>query len=634
MLTLIRRGHRVPWALSLTLSVLLTACGGGDLSAGSNAPPSSQSSGGASTSTSVASPEVDAAPQVPGTATAPSSPAPDTSGAGPIASPPLNEGAAPAPSPPSNVVAGNPTPTNRRDAHRLAQQATFGPTPNLVAEIMSVGPKAWILTQLGQRGSAYWSGGDDSPDRIAGYCASGDKTCQKEYLSSEPLLRDFYRNALTQPDQLRQRMALALQQILVVSDESASVRGTYGFRQYQNGLLSLALGNYRDVLRKVTLSPMMGDYLNHVNNDKLLPNENFARELMQLFSIGLCELNGDGSLKGGYCQPTYDNQVVRNVAYALTGWTYPPGGSVSDCKRGFNCHYVGQDMVAVPEMHDAEQRELLAGVVLPSGSSPSSALEKVLDSLMQHPNMPPFIARQLIQHFVTSNPSAPYVARVASAFAGGSYDGIGTGVRGDLAATVAAVLLDPEARRNEVQITDGALREPVLLFTSVLRAFGGTVNSGEPFGFNWGDQLGQHLFMAPSVFNFYEPNYRVPGSAGNLFGPSFGIYTVPAAISRVNFLNCMLSWEGNCSTDLTVNLQPVLDQYVADGAPSGAQKSESAADGLLVDRLSLLAFGEYLPLADRAIILEAMNLPWSKPEPRMRSAAFLVFAHPRFQVPH
>jgi uncharacterized protein (DUF1800 family) len=274
--------------------------------------------------------------------------------------------------------------------------------------------------------------------------------CWRDYYSAEPLVRDFYRNAVGGSDQLRQRVALALQQILVVSDREVS--GTYGLRRYQQLFLDLAFDNYREVLRRVALSPVMGDYLDHANNDPTAPNENFARELLQLFSLGTCLLQPDGSLQTGTCQPTYDNATVRAYAYALTGWTYPAGGSTRwGCwPQGSNCTYYGGDMVALPARHDKEARSLLSGRNKAASSTPVQALDTVLDSLMEHPNMAPFIGRQMIQALVTSNPSPAYVERVALAFSTGSFvangRSFGQRQRGDLAATVAAVLLDAEAR--------------------------------------------------------------------------------------------------------------------------------------------------------------------------------------------
>ena len=273
--------------------------------------------------------------------------------------------------------------TTQIDAVRLAHQATFGPTEALVSEIRTQGAKPWIVAQLALTGSRYRLGGDDAPDKNTSptdFCAlpdqQGNVNCWRDYFSSEPLLWDFYRNAVRNKDQLRQRMALALSELLVISN--AEVDGTYGLRLHHNNLINGALGNYRELLRKAARSPMMGEYLNHVNNDAAAPNETFARELLQLFTIGPCQLNSDGTLTGGRCKPTYDNDMVRSYAYALTGWTYPAGGANRwGCwPAGANCHYLGGDMVpAGGALRDTQARTLLSGMaaLLPRSTRCSTA---------------------------------------------------------------------------------------------------------------------------------------------------------------------------------------------------------------------------------------------------------------------
>lgn len=526
-------------------------------------------------------------------------------------------------------------PTSWSVAHRLARQTSFGPTESLVNEISRVGPKRWIADQMvlssSVRRSSYTSGGGSDVHRTSDrpiYCMTDVDNCWRQNFGSYVLLSDFYANALNKPDQLRQRVAFALQQLLVVSGKE--VTGTYGLRNYHNMLLAQAFGNYKDLLRKVILSPVMGDYLNHANNDKAAPNENFARELMQLFSIGLCELNPDGSLRGGQCEPTYDNTTVRHVAYALTGWTYPPGGSSYwGCPKGLNCRYYEGDMVPAEGFHDLGEHPLLSGVVVRANSSAASALEKVLESLMLHPNVAPMVSRHLIQHLVTSNPSPAYVARVAAVFVRGSFEGFGRGRRGDLAATVAAILLDAEAARVDPQRHDGVLREPALLYTSLVRALKAQATNASIFAWH-GEMLGQRLFEPPSVFNYYPADYAVPGSALGLVGPAFGIHNAATAIDRIWFVNCLVNWAG-CDS-FAVNLKPWIDAYVADGTPTLLLKRpRSAADERLVDRLSLLAFGQVLPDDERRVVLEAMDIDWSTPELRWKQAAFLIFASPRFQ---
>ena len=517
---------------------------------------------------------------------------------------------------------------------RLADQASFGATEALVASIRAQGAGAWVAAQLASSGARYQRGGDDSIHRPSGtdFCATRGDYCWRDYFATEPVLWDFYRNALTQPDQLRQRLAFALGQMVVVSEHE--VQGTDGYRLYHNMLLQQAFGNYRELLRKVALSPLMGQYLDHVNNDRLAPNENFARELLQLFSLGTCLLNADASLQGGRCQATFDNATVRNYAYALTGWTYPAGGSsVWPClPEQSNCPYLAGDMLARPALQDDQPRSLLAGITVPASRTPAQALDSVLDSLMAHPNLAPFVCRQLIQQLVKSNPSAAYVRRVVTAFVSGRFSAagrsFGTGQRGDLAATVASILLDTEARNSAPPLVAEKLREPVLMMTGLLRALNGR-SDGEALGWWWGEELRQHVFIAPSVFNFYPPNFPVAGTP--LVGPAFGIHNANTAFVRLNFINQMLYYDGvapSNSVPDALGTQVDLSAFRADAADAAR----------LVDRLVALATGGRMSAAAKARIVAAVNA-WPADGPqgdwrseRVRSAAYLVFAAPAYQV--
>lgn len=525
---------------------------------------------------------------------------------------------------------------SKGEAVRLAHQATFGPTEALVKEIESYGATGWITSQIAKRTSRYTHGGDSlihTHTSTTSFCeqtAYKGSTCWRDWYSTQPLLWDFYRNAVGSPDQLRQRVAFALSQIVVMSNNE--VEGTYGLRNYYNALLDGAFGTYRNILKKVMLSPVMGDYLNNVNNDKAAPNENFARELLQLFSIGTCELNPDGTLKGGACDPTYDNNKVREYAFALTGWTYPAGGknAWNLCwPEGTNCRYYNGDMVNVPRYHDTAARSLLSGVTVPAGSTGEAALEKVLDSLMAHPNTAPFISRQLIQHLVTSNPTPAYVQRVAQAFTSGRFQDFGSAQRGDLAATVAAILLDPEALRTTPTRASGKLREPVLMFTGVLRALGGYTD-GDAFAWYWGEKLQQHAFRPPTVFSYFPPDYPVAGTT--LAGPAFGIHTASTAIERLNFLNYLLWWGGSSAN------ASVPDATGTKVHNLSAFEVDAGDPAKLVDRLSLLALGKALPSVPRAEVIKAVeafngtNDPTNWPTDRVRQAAWLIFASPNYLV--
>ena len=539
------------------------------------------------------------------------------------------------------AVAQTTTPLmSRADAVRLADQASFGATEPLLAQMQAQGAAAWLQAQLALNTSRYTRGGGPEVHQNVQSTFFCDRApyagpnCWRDWLSTQPLLWDFYRNALTQPDQLRQRMAFALQQMVVVS--GVEVGGTYGLRRHYQTLHDLALGNYRQVLRHIALSPVMGDFLNNANNDKAAPNENFARELLQLFAIGTCQLNIDGSLQGGACVPAYDNAVVRSYAYALTGWTYPAGGSASwGCwPADTNCTFYGGDMVPAPARHDGSQRPLLGGIFKPAGSTAPQALELVLDSLMQHPNTAPFVSRQLIQFLVSSNPSPAYVQRVSQTFRAGRYvtrtAQVGSGVPGDLAATVVAILLDNEARAGSraPSPSAGRLRDPVLFMTGALRGLD-AVSDGDPMAWWWGDAFRQHVFRAPSVFNFYPPDYPVAGT--ELQGPAFGIHNANTALTRLNFLVYLLDWGGSApdaSIPGALGTRVRLDAFLPD-APDPAR---------LVDRMALLALGEPLPASVRQSVIQAVtaesqqNSGNSWPRRRVAVAAYLVYGSPQYQV--
>lgn len=550
-----------------------------------------------------------------------------------------SDGAKTGTSPTAEMAAALVLPTSQLDAVRLANQATFGPSETLVAEIRKKGRRSWVVEQLGLSESAYVLGGNGAIhqntsagefcDLPAQAAAKANGTCWRDWYTERPLAWDFYRNAIGKKDQLRQRVALALSQIAVVS--ANTINATYGLRNYQNRLLELSFGNYRDVLRAVALSPVMGDYLNGVNNDKAAPNENFARELLQLFSLGPCQLTAEGELANNRCDPVYDNTQVRNYAYALTGWTYPAGGSTHwGCPTGWNCRYYGGDMVSRSAFHDTAQRTLLAGVTVPAGSTAESALDKVLDSLMAHQNIAPFISKQLIQHLVMSNPSAAYVNRVADAFRNGRYRisssvTIGTGRKGDLSATVAAILMDIDAQRTAPQSSDGRLREPAMLIPAVFRALNG-VSDGQEIWW-WGVMLQQPVFNAPSVFNFFPPDYPVPGTA--IVGPAFGVFSANTGLTRLNFLTSVLWWSH--APDTTT--PPLPDNTNGQRINITTFEADAADPAVLVDRLSAFLIGQPLPAAGRTKVIEAVSAyNASERTLRVKQAAYLVLASPQFQV--
>lgn len=530
------------------------------------------------------------------------------------------------------------TPTTQRDAVRLADQATFGATSAMTNYVKKYGAERWISLQMRKKRSYYSRGGSGVFHRLktrTSFCELPkykSQYCWRNYYSQVPLVMDFYRNATYRSDQLRQRVAFAYQQMFVVSTHEISA--VYGMRFYNNMLLNSAFHNFRDTLRRVILSPVMGDYLDHVNNDMDEPNENFARELLQLFSIGLCELNQDGSMKTGACVPTYDNEMVRNYAFALTGLTYPKGGNnYWGCwPRGANCRYYYGYMKPVEAMHDTSARDLLAGVSLAEGHSTMQAVEAVLDSIMAHPNTAPFISKQMIQKLVTSNPSAGYVSRVSAAFESGKFRGFGRGKKGDMRAVVAAILLDDEARNAAPGNNFGRLREPVHFQAGMLRTMKGYTD-GVPFTYEWSDP--QPVFQSPSVFNFYPPDYPLPGEPG-LVGPEFAIFNANTSMARMNYLNRVLWWgaydrdksfRGTFGTD--IRYQKFFQQ--------------AKDPATLVDHISDLALGEPLPEPTRTEVIAAVT---AVQEPtngvkkdyyeflrnRTKQATYLIFASPQYQM--
>ncbi|MBK9166143.1 MAG: DUF1800 family protein [Bryobacterales bacterium] len=421
----------------------------------------------------------------------------------------------------------------RTQASRFLEQAAWGATPELLARVQQVGREAFLAEQLAAPPSDY-------PDA-------------QPNMGLSAVQRRFFSNAMTAPDQLRQRMAFALGQILVVS--GVKTGSMEQMVPYQRILLRHAFGNFLDLLRDVTLSPAMGHFLDMVNNEKenpaknLAPNENYARELLQLFTIGLHQLNADGTTvrdAAGNPVSAYTEETVKEFTKAFTGWTYAPRPGAASKWR--NPSYFAAPMEPFETHHDTSAKALLNGVTLPAGQLARADLEAALRNIFEHPNVGPFISLRLIQHLVKSNPSPAYVARISAVFANN-----GSGVRGDLAAVARAILLDAEARPagRSGQLPDaGQLREPVRLVLTLLRALD-TRMIDEPSLASWADQMGQRLFYAPSVFNYYSPFYRIPGSGAG--GPEFQILTPATAVNRANFAHRAVrnSLGGTVAVDIT-----------------------------------------------------------------------------------
>lgn len=419
-----------------------------------------------------------------------------------------------------------PPPTVSLTAARFLEQSSFGPSPATLARVQQLGIPAYLDEQMSLPETTIFTPSDNSMGALRQW---------------------MLYNYTTAPDQLRQRVAYALSQIIVTSANKLIYADE--ILPWLRLLSQHAFGNYRNLLRDVSMSPSMGKYLDLANSVKPTTaggaNENYAREIMQLFTIGLWQLNPDGSQAkdaNGNPIPTYDQQTVRQVALALTGWTYAtaPGAT----PRALNWEYFGAPMETRQQNHDTSAKSFL-GCTLPANQSVQQDLDSLIDCLMNHPNTAPFIATRLIRSLVTSNPSPGYIQRVAAVFADD-----GGGVRGDLAAVVRAILLDAEARQDTPTVNQGRLKEPILQVANFLRALNGNFNSGQQLTYLF-DYMAQPVLSPPSVFSWYSPLYRIPKSP--LFGPEFQIYTGSEATLRGNFIYSLLNYPGG---DVTIDLSP------------------------------------------------------------------------------
>jgi uncharacterized protein (DUF1800 family) len=430
-------------------------------------------------------------------------------------------------------------------AARFLDQATWGPTPAAITELQRLGISGWLTAEFAANSS-------DLPDQPV-LNASG-----KSNNDLRPVEQALIQNAVTGSDQLRQRVAFILSQIWVVSAESG-VAPAYAYPPYWRIFRDNAFGNYRDIIKAVSLSPAMGRYLNMANNNKGNPakgtsaNENYARELLQVFTIGLSELNTDGTpvLDSNHNPvPLYDQTTIVNMAKLLTGWTYPTAPDAT-AKANNPAYYIGQ-MFAVPSRHDTSAKIIIGNTQVPAGQTAEQDLDSLLDALMNETTMAPFISQQLIEHMVTSNPSPAYVQRVANVFLND-----GRGVRGDLEAVITAILTDPEARAGDdpsaaLAPNFGHLREPLLLMTNLLRGLNATLTAKSAI-YNETALLGENLFHEPSVFSYFSPQYRTPQG---LLGPEFQIYSTQTAASRADIVNSLLY--GRLDSGTTVDLSPFV----------------------------------------------------------------------------
>jgi uncharacterized protein (DUF1800 family) len=495
-------------------------------------------------------------------------------------------------------------------AARLLDQSTFGPSLATIRQVQSTGVDAWITQQFNTPDTPL----ANIPSPLPALClaANTPTNCEES---------EWWQTVLTGPDQLRQRVAFALSEIFVISSDTDNATTiTY----YHNTLAQDAFTNFYTVMHDVSVSPGMGAYLNMLNSNKApageIPNENYARELMQLFTIGLNMLNDDGSLQldgNGNPIPTYTQAQVQEFAAAYTGWTYATstGGVPTKFPNG-PANYLAP-MVAVETAHDMTAKTLLNGTVLPAGQTAEADLAGALTNIFNHQNVGPFVCQQLIQHLVTSTPSPAYIARISAVFANN-----GSGVRGDMQAVIRAILEDPEARAGDTDATydDGHLREPMLWMTNFLRAvgFSNTDANGSYFSLsNYSNNLSERPYRSGSVFNFFPPSYVIPQTKLN--APEFDLENSATAILRLSLAD---SFVNNKITSFTIDLS----------ATSPLGQLATASPGQMVDMLGTIFMHGQMPSDMRSEILSAIGGLGTAQQ--VRVATYLVITSSQYKVMH
>jgi uncharacterized protein (DUF1800 family) len=493
-------------------------------------------------------------------------------------------------------------------AARLLDQATFGPTIADIQHVQTVGLDAYITEQINMAATVL----PDITNPPPTVCATTPIPCEQS---------EWWQTVLTAPDQLRQRVAFALSEMMVVSTNSINGNAVI---PYQNVLAKDAFANFSTVMRDVALSTAMGAYLNMLQSYKpgngQIANENFARENMQLFTIGLNMLNQDGTPQldtNGNMIPTYTEAQVQAFARAYTGWTYASASGGVPTNYPNNTPNYDSPMVAVNSAHDETAKTLLNGTTLPANQTAAQDLQGALANLFAHQNVGPFVSRQLIQHLVSSNPSPAYLSRIAAVFADN-----GNGVRGDLGAVVRAILEDTEARAGDTNASfdGGHLREPMLYLTAVMRGLG-YVNT-DPNSYygnlsNYSGNLSEKPYGSGSVFNFFPPSYTIPDSSLN--APEFALENTASAILRLTQANSLVY---NQISSFSVNLGATSPLGVMAANPTN-----------LVNYLGEVFMHGQMPANMQTSIVNHIT-PMTDMGERVRVAVYLVITSSQYKVNH
>ena len=547
---------------------------------------------------------------------------------------------------PENTINGHGLDAPVHEASRFLAHATLGVPPSVIHDVANMNYEDWLDDQFSLSSKPMLTEVEDVfEELIDWYRGLGRDSTELEdyYPSWKEFTYAWFTANMTNDDFLRHRLAFALSEIFVISTETELGNFGYGLASFYDILYLNAFGNFRDILREVTLHPCMGFYLSHLNNPRSIPeenihpDENYAREVMQLFSIGLYELNPDGSRKldaNGDFIPTYGQDEITEFAKIFTGL------GISEIVENdwvdsayFDLSIYVADMTKPMKMyeswHEPGIKTLLNGMVVPDGQKGMEDIEMAIDNLFNHPNVGPFIGRLLIQRLVKSNPSPAYISRVSAAF-----DNNGQGVRGDMQAVIKAILLDPEARScAAVQDEDGArLREPLVRYTQFARS----VDRVHIYGRNWNVNYGfwmstnQTPLGSPSVFNFFLPDYQPSGelSDDGLYGPEFQIHNTKYGVGFINEMNSWVVW-GNLFSDWEENHPSVgvdIDMY----------KQYANDPETLLNELDKIYTHGQLTDHTRNVIKEALEpiIYNGYREDRVRLAIYLLLMSPDYAIMH
>lgn len=500
-------------------------------------------------------------------------------------------------------------------AARFLDQTTFGPTAATIAHVQQIGLLAALTEQFNTPTTLF-----TLPPVPTTQCGSNWQCTQS----------DWVRIAATGGDQLRQRMSLLLSEIWVAPNHNDGA-----MPYYLNTMANDSFTNYRTIMQDLALAPPMGAYLNMVNSGAApagqIPNENFAREVMQLFSLGLNVLNPDGSPQldvNNNAVPTFTETQVAAFARAFTGWTYANAdGSTPTAFNGTaNWNHA---MVAVESRHDKTAKILLNGTTLPASQTTAQDLQGALDNIFAQASIAPFICRQLIQHLVSGHPTPAYVQRVSTVFANN-----GSGVRGDMRAVLTAIILDPEARAGDSQTGDqaemspvnqgGHLREPLLFVPNLLRGLNATqTNAADLYPYvslaaNGLGSMGEQPFNQASVFNYYPPSYVIPATAVN--SPEFSLENTATIIPRMTLSDSIIHSGYGVKVDLSA---------------TGALGSLASNPGNLVDYLGMVFMYSQMPTDMRTIIIGEVNsIASTNPAARAAVATYLVVTSSQYKIIH